>query len=338
MKLATGNQTIPEVCKGGVIAIGNFDGVHRGHQEVLAIANAKADALNAPLGALTFEPHPRTFFRPDQAVFRLTPRDLKSHLLAACGVGLVCVLDFDEALASQEAEEFIRYQIVERLGARHVVMGYDFHFGHGRKGSPELMKTIGADNGFSVTVVEQVTDDNGLAPFSSSSIREALRRGDVEDAASQLGYWWYVQGVVEEGDKRGRTIGFPTVNIHVDCGGHPANGIYACRVRDVASGEVWRGAGYVGDRPTFERDGIVLEVHLLGFSGDLYGHELAVEFISFLRPDRKYEHVTDLVDQMRLDCGEIDGPLTAIEANDPMRQFPIGHMIAEGSLRFPRAG
>ena len=337
MITASGTQTIPEDCRGGVIAIGNFDGVHRGHQEVLAIAASKAAELNAPLGVLTFEPHPRTFFRPDQAIFRLTPRELKAQLLAACGAGLVCVLDFNEALAGQEAEDFIRSQIVERLGAHHVVMGYDFHFGHGRKGSPSLMQAFGAENGFSVTVVEQVTDDDGMAPFSSSSIREALRRGDVEDAASQLGYWWYVQGIVEEGDKRGRTIGFPTVNIHVDCGGHPANGIYACRVRDISSGEAWRGAGYVGDRPTFERDGIVLEVHLLGFSGDLYGRELAVEFISFLRPDRKYEHVTDLVDQMKLDCAEIDALLAEIEKRDPMVLFPIGRMLSNGSLRFPRS-
>ncbi|MGI9483738.1 MAG: bifunctional riboflavin kinase/FMN adenylyltransferase, partial [Hyphomicrobiales bacterium] len=276
-------------------------------------------------------------FRPDQPVFRLTPGEFKAQLLSACGVDFVCVLEFNAGLAGQEAEDFIDSQIINRLGARHVMTGYDFHFGHGRKGSPDLMQAVGAENGFDVTIVEQVTDDDGLAPFASSAIREALRRGDVEDAARQLGYWWCVQGTVEEGDKRGRTIGFPTVNIHLDCDGHPAHGIYACRVRDMETGESWRGAGYVGDRPTFERNGTVLEVHLLGFKGDLYGRRLAVEFSGFIRPDRKYEHVTDLVDQMRSDCSEIERVLANLEKSDPMAEFPLGQAVADGTLYFPKA-
>ncbi len=331
MTLIESTQTVPDALRGCVVAIGNFDGVHRGHQAVLSIAREQARALDAPVCALTFEPHPRTFFRPDQPVFRLTPKEFKAQLLGVCGVEGVCVLEFNADLAGQEASEFVQRQIIDRLGARHVVMGYDFHFGHGRKGSPRLMREIGEKNGFSVTTVDQVTDDDGLAPFSSSSIREALRRGDVVEAARQLGYWWCVQGVVEKGDQRGRTIGFPTVNIHMNCDGHPANGIYACRVRDCASGEVWRGAGYVGDRPTFDRKGIVLEVHLLKFSGDLYGRELAVEFMDFVRTDRKYEHVTDLVDQMKTDCAEIDKILARYEKNDPMLEHTLGRAVAKGS-------
>ena len=305
--LIIGNDDVPEACQGTVLAVGNFDGVHRGHQEVLSLALDKARELNTELGVMTFEPHPRTFFRPDHPLFRLTPRTLKADLLTACGSSCVFALDFDSELAGLPAEEFITKQLHERLKVRHVVTGYDFHFGKGRKGSPELIRSMGENLGFGFTLVEQVTDDDGLAPFSSSSIREALRRGEVQGAAEQLGYWWTIRGKVVKGDQRGRVIGFPTVNIEMNNDGHPANGIYACRVRCPETGERWLGAGYVGDRPTFDRKGVVLEVYLLDYSGDLYGRTLHVEFNDFIRPDHRYDGVDALVSQMKTDCAAPKG-------------------------------
>lgn len=332
MPLIAGNGPVADDFRGGVIAVGNFDGMHRGHQEVLALAGAKAKALGAPLGVMTFEPHPRTFFRPDQPLFRLTPLDLKSDLMHAAGADYVFALDFNADLAGLAAEDFITGELHQRLGARHVVTGYDFHFGKGRKGSPDLIAAMGADLGFGSTVVEQVTDDDGLAPFSSSAIREALRRGEVRQAAEQLGYWWCVRGEVVKGDQRGRTIGFPTVNIEMSNDGHPARGIYACRVRCADTGEVWRGAGYVGERPTFDRKGVVLEVFLLDFEGDLYGRHLSVQFNSYIRPDHRYEGVEALVAQMTADCEEIARQLEALEAEDPITAYPLGAAQAAGGL------
>ncbi|NNF77722.1 MAG: bifunctional riboflavin kinase/FAD synthetase [Rhizobiales bacterium] len=332
MPLIAGNGPVADEYRGGVIAVGNFDGMHRGHQKVLALAAEQAKTLSAPLGVMTFEPHPRTFFRPDQPLFRLTPLDLKSDLMHAAGADYVFALDFNADLAGQEAEDFIRSELHKRLGARHVVTGYDFHFGKGRKGSPDLIASMGTDLGFGATVVEQVTDDDGLAPFSSSAIREALRRGEVRQAAEQLGYWWCVRGPVVKGDQRGRTIGFPTVNIEMNNDGHPANGIYACRVRCTETGQTWNGAGYVGDRPTFDRKGVVLEVHLLDFEGDLYGRNLSVQFNGYIRPDHRYEGVEKLVAQMTADCEQISAQLAGLEAHDPIAAFPLGTAQAAGAV------
>ncbi|MEM1198715.1 MAG: bifunctional riboflavin kinase/FAD synthetase [Pseudomonadota bacterium] len=332
MPLIVGNGPVADEFRGGVIAVGNFDGMHRGHQTVLGLAGAEAKALGAPLGVMTFEPHPRTFFRPDQPLFRLTPLELKADLMHAAGADYVFALDFDADLAGLPAEDFISRELHERLGARHVVTGYDFHFGKGRKGSPDLIAAMGAELGFGSTVVEQVTDDDGLAPFSSSSIREALRRGEVRGAAEQLGYWWTVRGKVVKGDQRGRTIGFPTVNIEMVNDGHPARGIYACRVRCMDTGETWRGAGYVGERPTFDRKGVVLEVYLLDFTGDLYGRALSVQFNSFIRPDHRYDGVDALVAQMTADCEEIARQLEALDGDDPIAAHPLGQAQQAGAV------
>ncbi len=334
MERIDGSAPLPERWRGAVVAIGNFDGVHRGHQELLHIAREEARQRGVPLGVVTFEPHPRTFFRPHQPVFRITPPALKARLLAACEVDFLASLTFDRAFASKEAEAFVSDELVGRLGVSHMVTGYDFHFGHGRKGSPDTMRRLGEELGFGVTVVEQVTDDSGFAPFSSSTIREALRQGAMREAAEQLGYWWTVLGPVGHGDKRGREIGFPTVNIAMDNDGEPHQGIYAMRVRDAAAigGEAWAGAGYVGRRPTFGKEEIVLEVHLLDFSGDLYGRELMVEFVDFIRGDRAFDDVDTLVAQMRDDCREAEARVAALAHGDIVADFPIGRLQREGRL------
>jgi riboflavin kinase/FMN adenylyltransferase len=314
------NEILPEHLRGGVVAIGNFDGLHRGHQELLAVTRKIAEQKQVPWGLLTFEPHPRSFFRPQEPVFRLTPYPLKLRLAKALGAHFVVCLDFDEALANNTPEEFITTQLMKRLGLNHIVTGYDFHFGKGRKGGPETLREMGTKENFGVTVVEQVTDDgDGHAPFSSSSIRTALRRGHVKAAAHELGYQWTVMGEVVHGDKRGRTIGFPTANIIVDPGAEPFRGIYAVTVRDAAGPpqvQAWQGAAYFGDRPTFNTNRTFLEVYLLDQDLDLYGRTLMVSFIDLIRGDKTFKSVDDLVSQMHMDCEDVRKVL-AVQASPP---------------------
>jgi riboflavin kinase / FMN adenylyltransferase len=302
MKLFAQSDVIDEALRGAVIAIGNFDGLHRGHQELLSKAREIAKRNKRPLGMLTFEPHPRSYFKPTEPVFRLTPLPLKARLAAHLGVDFICALSFDAELANTSADDFIQKHLVERLAASHVVTGYDFHFGKGRKGNAELLR---AAKHFDVTVVEQVTDDDGHAPFASSSIRSALRRGHVKGAAQELGYNWTVMGEVVHGDKRGRTIGFPTANIILDPGAEPYRGIYAVTVRDAAGGDTWQGAAYFGDRPTFNTNRTFLEVYLLDQDIDLYGRTLMVSFVDLVRGDKTFKSVDELVIQMKADCEEV---------------------------------
>lgn len=325
---------LPEELRGAVIAIGNFDGIHRGHQHLLAEAQSEARRRDTHWGLVTFEPHPRTFFRPAEPVFRLTPLPLKARLVGALGASFTSVLAFDARLAAMTPEDFVRQELSERLGVAHVVTGYDFHFGHGRKGTPETMREFGRQLGFGVTVIDQVTDDNGFAPFSSSAIRDSLRHGHVSEAVRQLGYWWTVEGEVVRGDQRGRTIGFPTLNIVLPDGSEPFQGIYAVRVRDaLRPGTVhWKGAGYFGRRPTFASEKTFLEVYLMGFSGDLYGKTMLVEFIDLIRPDRRFDTIDDLVAQMKLDCAEVEKRLAEVETHDPLAAFPLAQAQKAGTL------
>jgi riboflavin kinase/FMN adenylyltransferase len=333
MQLITGLSPVPDSCRGGVVAIGNFDGVHRGHQTLLAVAAEEGARLGVPWGVMSFEPHPRSFFRPDEPVFRLTPAALKARLVAALGSSFMAVLDFDRALSELSPEEFVRLHLVERLAVRHVVMGYDFHFGKGRKGSPATMTELGDKFGFGVTIVEQVTDEGDQhSPFSSSNIRQALRHGHVTAAARDLGYHWTVLGEVVKGDQRGRTIGFPTLNIVLEKGADPFRGIYAVRVRDALQpgAEVWSGAGYFGDRPTFDTGRTFLEVYLIGFDGDLYGRHMFVEFIDLIRGDKRFASIEELVTQMKADCDAAVARLAV--PDEAVTEFPLGRLQAAGNI------
>jgi riboflavin kinase / FMN adenylyltransferase len=314
MKLFKNHDTLDVALRGAVVAIGNFDGLHRGHKALLAVARDLAKQRNVALGILTFEPHPRSFFKPDEPVFRLTPPALKARLAADLGVDFIYALNFDAALANTLPEDFVRQHLVKALGVSHVVTGYDFHFGKGRKGNPDVLQSLGNENNFGVTSVDQVTDDVGNAPFSSSSIRSALRRGHVKAAARELGYNWTVMGDVVHGDKRGRTIGFPTANIVLEPGAEPFRGIYAVDVRDAASlshTPAWMGAAYFGDRPTFNTKRTFLEVYLLDQDIDLYGRTLLVSFVDVVRGDKTFKGVDDLVVQMKLDCEDVRRILVA---------------------------
>ena len=309
-------SAIPARCRGASVAIGNFDGLHLGHQALLKAALGDAARNERMAGLVTFEPHPRSVFQPEQPLFRLSPPRLKAALAKTFGAGFCAVIGFDRELASMEAEDFVRHYLVDRLGISHIVSGYDFHFGKGRRGNPEMLKQLGREHGFGVTIVEQVTREDGASPYSSSSIRAALHAGHTAAANSQLGYRWTIVGTVVEGDRRGRTIGFPTVNIMLDPGMEPAHGIYAVRVRDLGDDRsgVHHGAAYFGWRPTFDTDRVFLEVYLLGFEGDLYGHELAVEFVEMVRPDQKFASLDELVAQMNQDCENVAMVLEAAAA------------------------
>jgi riboflavin kinase/FMN adenylyltransferase len=335
MELIRGLAPVPAHIRGAVAAIGNFDGMHRGHQTLLATAQAEAKRLGAPWGVVTFEPHPRSFFKPDEPVFRLTPEPLKARLAAALGASFMAVLPFDRELAELSPEAFVARHLVERLGVAHIVTGYDFHFGKGRKGSPATMAGLGQRLGFGVSIVDQVTDDGGAqAPFSSSSIRQALRHGHVAAAAHELGYRWTVLGEVVKGDQRGRTIGFPTLNIVLDKGADPFRGIYAVRVRDAAlkGAPAMPGAGYFGDRPTFDTGRTFLEVYLIGFEGDLYGRQMFVEFIDLIRPDQRFASIDDLVRQMHTDCQSALARLDGAARQDPVAGLPLGRLQAAGLI------
>jgi riboflavin kinase / FMN adenylyltransferase len=309
------HESLPEGLRNSVVAIGNFDGLHRGHQELLTITRKIAQKIERPWGLLTFEPHPRSFFRPQEPVFRLTPPALKTRLVKALGADFVVNLTFDETLASSSPEDFILRELVERIGLSHVVTGYDFHFGKGRKGGPETLRAMGATHNFGVTVVDQVTDDGDEhAPFSS--------------AARELGYHWTVMGEVVHGDKRGRTIGFPTANIILDPGAEPYRGIYAVKVREAGSQIQWQGAAYFGDRPTFNTNRTFLEVYLLDQDIDLYGKTLMVEFIDMIRGDKAFKSVDELVTQMNQDCADT----RKILASDQTAEFPLAKLQAAGKI------
>jgi riboflavin kinase / FMN adenylyltransferase len=313
MKLLQQHDEVAAPLRGGVVAIGNFDGLHRGHQALLAVAGDIAKQSGVPLGILTFEPHPRSFFKPHEPVFRLTPPALKARIAADHGVDFIYAVNFNVELANSTPEDFVREHLVGALGVSHVVTGFDFHFGKGRKGNAELLKSLGHEFGFQVTSVDQVTDEKTNAPFSSSSIRSALRRGHVKAATHELGYDWTVMGEVVHGDKRGRTIGFPTANIILEAGAEPFRGIYAVQVRDVAApadAPAWMGAAYFGDRPTFNTNRTFLEVHLLDQDIDLYDRTLLVSFVDVVRGDKTFKGVEDLVTQMKIDCEDVRRILT----------------------------
>jgi riboflavin kinase / FMN adenylyltransferase len=305
---------VPSAARGSVLAIGNFDGVHRGHQALLAAVRADADARRALAGVMIFDPHPREFFQPQQRHFRLTTRAQKLRLFERSGLDLAVVLPFDAALSQQSPDAFIADSLVGALGVSHVIIGYDFHFGKGRAGNPDTMRAAGQRLGFAVTVVEPVSD--GVAAFSSSAIRAKLGLGDVDGAARDLGHRWRIDGRVVGGAKRGTGLGFPTANITVAPGCGLAHGIYAARVH--VAGVVHAGAAYWGSRPQFD-DGLpVLEVFLLDFDGNLYGRDLSVEFVDFIRPDGKFEGIEALKLQMQADCAAARRILDALDREDPI--------------------
>jgi riboflavin kinase/FMN adenylyltransferase len=325
MDIVRSRRDVPVKLKGAVVAIGNFDGVHRGHQHVLNEAVRIAEKEGRRAGAVVFEPHPREFFSPDTPFFRLTPLPLKLELLAVLSLDQTFVIEFDRALASLSAEAFAAEVVSKSLGASHVVVGHDFSYGKGRTGTTAELAALGRDLGFGVDVVAPVGDDGVI--FSSSRIRDHLRQGEIGEAAEQLGYWWRVRGKVGEGAGRGKGMGFPTLNLKLAPGQDVRHGIYAMRVDH--DGRHYHAAGYVGRRPTFGEGEPVLEAYLLDFAGDLYGQEVEAEFVAFLRPDETFATPAALAEQMRHDCDQARAVLVKMDADDPMRSFPLARALAD---------
>ncbi|MEQ8355445.1 MAG: bifunctional riboflavin kinase/FAD synthetase [Kiloniellaceae bacterium] len=299
----------PAEARGAVVVIGNFDGVHRGHQLLLADARRLADAMSAPMVVLTFEPHPRSVFLPEQPPFRLTSLRAKAHALQEAGVDHLFVLHFDRTFALKSAGAFVEDILVGDLAARHVVVGWDFCFGHKRAGNVALLKSMGAKHGFGVTGVEPVMTGGGEI-YSSSIIREHLRQGRPATAAELLGRPWEIEGRVEHGDQRGRTIGFATANIGLGDYLRPALGVYAVlagRDPGVEHGGETRwlpGVANLGRRPTVAGEDVRLEVHLFDFADDIYGETLRVRLIDFIRAEKKFDGLGALQAQIALDCGQ----------------------------------
>ena len=287
----------PGALAGVVVAIGNFDGVHRGHRAVIAAALARARALGRKAAALTFDPHPRTFFRPDLPMFRLSSERDKMRLLAATGLDGAVILRFDAALAATSAQDFITRILVGRLGIAGAAIGFDFHFGKDRKGSPAYLAGQGAELGFTVDVVPPLQDEG--RPVSSGAVREALGAGEVVEAAELIGAPWFVSGEVVHGEKRGRDLGFPTANIRLDPSCGLKHGIYAVRAQ--IDGRLVDGVASFGRRPTFDNGAPLLEVFLFDFSGDLYGKTIDVAFIGWIRGEEKFASIDALKQAMDRD-------------------------------------
>lgn len=298
MRIIHGYERVPDDLLGAALAIGNFDGVHRGHQALIAVTRNHARTLGGPAGVMVFEPHPRAFFRPREPQFQLTPLPLKLELLSRTGLDFACVLTFDAGLANLKPEAFVTRVLLDGFGVRHVVIGYDFYFGMGRAGTPETMRALGQAHEFGVTVLAPVAEAGEV--FSSSAVRARLSTGDVVGAAQELGDWWRVRGIVTGGAKRGTGMGFPTANITLEPGTALGHGIYAVRV-DLGE-RLLDGAAYFGQRPTFDNGKPVLEVFLFDFDGDLYGRTIDVAFIGFVRPDQRFSDMQALTEQMARDC------------------------------------
>ena len=293
--------------RGAVLALGNFDGLHRGHAALINTACERARATGKPAGVLTFEPHPRTVFMPEGEPFRLTPFRVKEREVARLCVDLMFVQHFDAPFARKSAESFVEEVLLGAIGVTHIVVGHDCTFGNRRRGTPELLREAGARHGFGVTVIEPVRAANA-AVFSSTHIRELLREGKPREAAQQLGRFWEIDGRVSLGARLGRTIGFPTANFGLGEYLRPAYGVYAVRVTgdgpdDPFAGRSVAGVANIGLRPTVGGDPEPrLEAHLFDYAGDLYGRHLRVSLVDFIRPERKFAGIDALKAQIAEDA------------------------------------
>jgi len=304
---------VGSIPKGMVVAMGNFDGVHLGHRAVIEAALRMGVAHGKPAFAVTFEPHPRRYFSPNTPQFRLTDEAAKLRLLAGAGLAGAVVMTFDERRAETTAQEFIYHDLIDRLGISGIAVGYDFHFGKGRVGSPALLVAQAPRFGIEVDVQAHVDIDD--RPVSSSAIRMALAEGQIDEATAMLGGPWFITGEVIHGDKRGRDLGYPTANIRLDKNCGLKHGIYAVRVGQ--SERRLDGVASFGRRPTFDNGAPLLEIFLFDFDGDLYGSRLDVAFIAFLREEMKFASIEPLVQQMNDDSRVARERLAAVPGAFP---------------------
>jgi len=297
-------QDVPPACRGAIVAVGNFDGVHLGHRALIGEAARQARAAGKPMAVLAFEPHPQEFFHPSAESFRLTPLRTKARLIAELGADAFFALAFDAAMAARTAGEFVREVLAEGLGASGLVVGEDFVFGKGRGGNLQILTAMGARHGFSVSAFPTILAGAG-EKISSTRIREALKAARPGDAARLLGRHWAVEARVEHGDGRGRTMGFPTANMHL---GHclaPAFGVYAVRAAILENDQVigrHDAVANFGIRPMYQVTVPLMETHLFDFDGDLYGKHLSVELVEYIRPEMRFSGLPGLIAQIADDC------------------------------------
>jgi riboflavin kinase / FMN adenylyltransferase len=292
-------KDLPAEDRGASVALGNFDGVHRGHQQVIAQAAKAALAQRTPLGVITFDPHPRRLFRPTEPAFKLMTHAQQARALGGLGVDLLYLLPFDFEMASFGDREFVEKVLVEGLGVKHVAVGFDISFGRGRTGSPELMKAYGQEYGFTVSVAAPVASSEG-EKFSSTSVRDALRDGHPEQAAHILGRPFAIEGVVRRGQQLGRQLGFPTANVEVEDYVVPKLGVYATRTR-LPDGREVPGVANLGNNPTTGHVETRLETWLFDFDEDLYGQIIETQLVAFLRPELKFDSLELMIEQIRRD-------------------------------------
>ncbi len=308
MERLDGGSAVPAPLRGGIVALGNFDGFHRGHQAVVGRAVARARAEGRPALVATFDPHPARHFRPDQPPFRLTSLAQRERLFTAAGVDETLVFHFDAALAAVSAEDFVGDHLVRRIGAAGVVTGEDFTFGRGRAGDVAMLARLGAKLGMSVDTVPPLSDREG--PISSTRIRAALRAGDCATATRLLTRPFAIQGVVEHGDKRGRALGFPTANIALGRYLRPRFGVYAVRGR-LPDGRLLDGVANLGTRPMFDPPRELLEPWFFDFDGDLYGETIEVQLIAFLREELTFDGLDALKARIARDAEAAQAALAA---------------------------
>ena len=311
-------DALPEDFQGGLLAIGNFDGVHLGHQAVIKAARAKADALGCPLGVMLFDPHPRQFFAPDAPSFRLTRLATRARLMSDIGVDFILALPFDAAMAACAAEDFIEQILCAKLGVRGVAIGHDFQFGKDRRGDVSMLQEFGAQQGFAVVMTEALMRPDRDTPYSSSAIRAALQEADLPSAAAMLGHSWSIEGTVAQGDQRGRTIGFATANIELEDYLHPKFGVYAVRARILdgpLAGQDYDGVANLGLRPTVGTEAPRLETHLFDFEDDIYGCWMSVTLLDFIRPEQKFDGLEALTQQIAKDSARAREVLAAMPAD-----------------------
>lgn len=300
MQIVRDWRGLPDALKGAAVAVGAFDGVHRGHQAVIAGAKAAAERLGAPLGVVSFDPHPRRWFQPDAAPFGLMTAGQMAEALAPLGVDILYLLPFDAEMAGMSDSGFAERVLAQGLGIRHAGVGFDFTFGKGRSGSPEALRTYGERLGFTVSVAERLDDADGLK-LSSSAVREALKAGDMDRAAAILGRPFTIRGEVIHGDKRGRTIGVPTANIELNGYMRPAYGVYAVRTR-LPDGRVIDGVASLGVRPMYALEMPLLEVWLFDFDEEIYGQTVDTQLIAWLRGEEKFDGLEALKVQIDADA------------------------------------
>jgi len=305
MRIYRHYETLPAEVQNAAIAIGNFDGVHTGHQEVINEAGLIAREKKAPWAVLTFEPHPRSVFQADQPAFRLTPFRAKAHELERLGVDAMIVQRFNRSFSQRPAEDFVREVLVKGFGAHHIVAGYDFVFGHNRGGNCELLLAMGQKHGFGFTAVSAVESPDGRV-YSSTRIRDCLRQGDVKGAEDVLGRAYAIEGRVAPGEQLGRTLGFPTANIHLGQGLRPKRGIYAVRVEIFGETptRLLSGVANIGNRPTVNGIGDLLEVFIFDFDEDLYRKRMRVSLIDFIRPEIRFDGLSELKAEMIKDAAK----------------------------------